>query len=61
MKWLFRLISNEYQKRFVVWALEYVLKSKTNSIDQATAIRLIESIAASKGNKITAFLMKEDQ
>ena len=60
MKWLFKLFSDKYQKNFVVWALEYVLKSKTNSIDQTTAVRLIESIAASRGNKITAFLMKEE-
>ena len=60
MKWLFKLLSKEKQKEFAVWALDYILKSKTNTIDQHMAIRLIEKIAASRGNKVTAFLMKEE-
>lgn len=60
MKWLFKLMGHDSQKKFVVWALEYILNSKTNTIDQNTAIRLIEKITASRGNKVTAFLMKED-
>ncbi len=60
MKWLFKLLSKEKQKEFAVWALDYILKSKTNTIDQNMAIRLIEKIAASRGNKVTAFLMKEE-
>jgi len=60
LRWIFRALNNDKQKAFCIWALEYILASKTNTIDQNMAIRLIEKIAASRGNKITAFLMKEE-
>lgn len=59
IKWLFNRLSPEKQKEFIVDSLMTILKSKDNSIDQVTAIQLIEAIAASKGNKVTAFIMKD--
>lgn len=59
LQFLFNRLSRDKQKAFSMYALEVLLKSKDSSIDQQTAIKLIEKIAASKGNKITAFLMKE--
>lgn len=60
IKMIFKWLSKDSQKEFAVWALEYILKSKTSTIDQNMAIRLIEKITASRGNKVTAFLMKEE-
>ncbi len=60
IKMIFKWLSKDSQKEFAVWALEYILQSKTNTIDQNMAIRLIEKITASRGNKVTAFLMKEE-
>jgi len=60
LKIIFKWMGRDSQKEFAVWALEYILKSKSNTIDQNMAIRLIEKITASSGNKVTAFLMKEE-
>lgn len=59
VKLLFNRLSRDKQKAFVIYALDVLLQSKDSAIDQNTAIKLIEKIAASKGNKITAFLMKD--
>ena len=59
LKLLFNRLSRDKQKAFILEALNDLLTSKDSSIDQQTAIKLIETIAASKGNKITAFLMKD--
>lgn len=56
---LFNRLSRDKQKAFIVYALDVLLQSKDSAIDQNTAIKLIEKIAASRGNKITAFLMKD--
>lgn len=59
IKWLFNRMSSSNKKEFIVSSLFTILKSKTDTIDQETAIKLIEAITASKGNKVTAFIMKE--
>lgn len=59
IKWLYKSMSRDKQKEFVINALDDLLSSKDSSIDQLTAISLIEKITASKGNTITAFIMKE--
>ena len=42
IKWLFNRLSPERQKEFIVDSLMTILKSKDNSIDQVTAIRVEE-------------------
>lgn len=59
IKWLYKSMPRDKQKEFVINALDDLLSSKDSSIDQLTAISLIEKITASKGNTITAFIMKE--
>lgn len=59
IKWLFARLSRSKQKAFIVEALATLLKSKDSSIDQEFAVLLIEMITASKGNTITAFLLRE--
>ena len=59
IKWLFNRLSRAHQKAFIVEALATLLKSKDSSIDQEFAMLLIEMITASKGNTITAFLLRE--
>ena len=59
IKFLFNRLSRAKQKAFIIEALDTLLKSKDSSIDQETAIILIEKITASQGNKVTAFLMRE--
>ena len=59
IRWLFARLSRSKQKAFIVEALASLLKSKDSSIDQEFAMLLIEMITASKGNTITAFLLRE--
>ena len=59
IKFLFNRLSRAKQKAFIIEALDTLLRSKDSSIDQETAIILIEKITASQGNKVTAFLMRE--
>jgi len=59
LKWLFNRLSRPKQKQFCIWALDRLLQSKDSSIDQKTAITLIEKITASNGNKVTAFMMRD--
>ena len=59
IRWLFNRLSRSKQKAFIVEALASLLKSKDSSIDQEFAMLLIEMITASKGNTITAFLLRE--
>jgi len=59
ISWLFNRLSREKQKEFLVNKLGGLLSAKDTSIDQATAIKLIEKITASRGNTVTAFIMKD--
>ena len=59
IKWLFNRLTRSKQKAFIVEALATLLKSKDSSIDQEFAMLLVEMITASKGNTITAFLLRE--
>ena len=59
IRWLFNRLNRSKQKAFIVEALATLLKSKDSSIDQEFAMLLIEMITASKGNTITAFLLRE--
>ena len=59
IRWLFARLNRSKQKAFIVEALASLLKSKDSSIDQEFAMLLIEMITASKGNTITAFLLRE--
>ena len=59
IQWLFNRLNRSKQKAFIVEALASLLKSKDSSIDQEFAMLLIEMITASKGNTITAFLLRE--
>ena len=59
IKFLFNRLSRARQKAFIIEALDNLLSSKDTTIDQQTAILLIEKITASQGNTITAFIMKD--
>lgn len=60
LNWLFRRLSREKQKAFVLNALDELLTCKDSSIDQKTALHIIEKVSKSKGNKFTAFLLQDN-
>lgn len=59
IKWMFNKMSRTKQKLFIVQGLESILKSKDSSIDAEVAMKLVEAITASKGNDITAFILRK--
>jgi len=61
LQWLYNRLSREKQKAFIIKSLEELLTCKDSSIDQKTAIHIIESVSKSKGNKFTAFLLHDNQ
>jgi len=59
MKWLLKRLSWRYKKKIVLFLLQDMLDSKTSSIDNKTAERIITLAIKSRGNKITSFIIKD--
>jgi len=59
IKWFLKRLSWKTKKILTLFLLEDILKSKTSSIDNATAEKIITMAVKSRGNKVTGFTIKD--
>lgn len=59
VKFILWFVSTKKKKKLILSILDSIVQSEDDTIDNSTATQIIEYVAKSSGNKITAYILKD--
>ena len=59
IKILISLLSLSKQKELAIAILDNILKSKSSEINDNEAVKIIETVVKSSGNKVSSFIVRD--